>query len=140
MATKKQLSTVGQLTEKGDGALKPENLKLSSEKATNEEAVKMAEEAMPPVKRGRVKKKKAEPFKSTLESILSLVIDPKTVPQAVVSTPLGASITYQEAILIALVLKAAGGDTQAATFIRDTSGNKLKDKEEKGRLKLEDLL
>ena len=140
MATKKLLSTIGQLTEEGDGALKPENVKMSSEKATNAETGGALNEAKPPVKRGRVKRRKAESFKCSLESILSLVVDPNTIPQAVRSTPLGDNITYQEAILIAQVLKAASGDTQAANFIRDTSGNKLKEKEDRPKIKLEDLI
>ena len=68
-----------------------------------------------------------EAFRQTLKRILSTIIAPETVAQAVKSTPLGEKITYQEAILIAQVLKASNGDTQAASFIRDTSGNKLKD-------------
>ena len=76
---------------------------------------------------GEAEKRDEETFKKTLSTILSLVISPSTVAQAVKSTPLGEKITYQEAILIAQVLKASNGDTQAAVFIRDTSGNKLKD-------------
>ena len=76
---------------------------------------------------GEAEKKDEETFKKTLSTILSLVISPSTVAQAVKSTPLGEKITYQEAILIAQVLKASNGDTQAAVFILDTSGNKLKD-------------
>jgi hypothetical protein len=46
----------------------------------------------------------------------------------------GRNITLQEAILLSQALKAANGDTQAATFIRDTSGNKPNDKIEVGRM------
>ena len=55
---------------------------------------------------------------------------PETVAEAVKSTPLGDNITYQEAVLIAQVLKAACGDTQAAVFLRDTTGNKHKSGDE----------
>ena len=82
---------------------------------------------IPLTKRSR---KAQESFKSTLSKILSLKIAPGTVAEAVLKTPLGDNITYQEAILIAQILKATGGDTQSATFLRDTSGNKLKEKEE----------
>jgi hypothetical protein len=75
-------------------------------------------------------RKAQESFKSTLSKILSLKIAPGTVSESVLKTPLGENITYQEAILIAQILKATGGDTQSATFLRDTSGNKLKEKEE----------
>ncbi|MDR1183387.1 MAG: hypothetical protein LBK67_01155 [Coriobacteriales bacterium] len=46
----------------------------------------------------------------------------------------GRNITLQEAILLSQALKAANGDTQAATFIRDTSGNKPNDKIEVGAM------
>ena len=88
-----------------------------------------------PLENGNIKgkvrrtKKPSESFKSSLSKILSLKIAPDTVAKSVLKTPLGDNITYQEAILIAQILKAANGDTQAATYIRDTSGNKLKEKE-----------
>jgi hypothetical protein len=39
----------------------------------------------------------------------------------------GKNITVQEAIMLAQIKKAVKGDTRAAEYIRDTSGNKLKD-------------
>lgn len=39
----------------------------------------------------------------------------------------GKNITVQEAIMLAQIQKAVKGDTRAAEFIRDSSGNKLKD-------------
>lgn len=39
----------------------------------------------------------------------------------------GKNITVQEAIMLAQIKKAMKGDTRAAEYIRDTSGNKLKD-------------
>ena len=80
-------------------------------------------------KKPKITRKALESFKSTLSKILSLKIAPETVPEAVLKTPLGDKITYQEAILIAQVLKAACGDNQAASYLRDTSGNKIKEKE-----------
>lgn len=39
----------------------------------------------------------------------------------------GRNITVQEAIMLAQIKKAVKGDTKAAEYIRDTSGNKIKD-------------
>ena len=39
----------------------------------------------------------------------------------------GKNITVQEAIMLAQIQKALKGDTKAAEYIRDTSGNKLKE-------------
>ena len=37
----------------------------------------------------------------------------------------GINLTAEQAILIKQLVKAMNGDTRAATFVRDTSGNKL---------------
>lgn len=39
----------------------------------------------------------------------------------------GKNITVQEAIMLAQIQKAVKGDTRAAEFVRDSSGNKPKD-------------
>ena len=39
----------------------------------------------------------------------------------------GKNITVQEAIMLAQIKKAVKGDTKAAEFVRDSSGNKLKE-------------
>ena len=39
----------------------------------------------------------------------------------------GKNITVQEAIMLAQIKKAVEGDTKAAEFVRDSSGNKLKE-------------
>lgn len=39
----------------------------------------------------------------------------------------GENITVQEAIMLAQIQKAMKGDTKAAEYVRDTSGNKLKE-------------
>lgn len=128
MGRKKQPLTLELLIKEGNGALTPENnensLKKDSEPpmAETTELVKGVA-----TKKGRVRKRKVQRFKKVLDQILSMVISPETVSEAVKKTPLGENITYQEAILIAQVLKASNGDTQAAVFLRDTSGNKLKD-------------
>ncbi|MBE6673522.1 MAG: hypothetical protein E7596_00275 [Ruminococcaceae bacterium] len=131
MARKKQLMTLSQLTEEGNGTLIPENENKSSEKEALSEAEMGEEIRGARKKRGRVKRRNGESFKKSLANILGMVIAPETVAEAVKKTPLGADITYQEAILIAQVLKASNGDTQAAVFLRDTSGNKLKEMQDK---------
>ena len=134
MGRKKETLSLSQLTEKGDGALKPDDSVFSLEKETAEV------EKTRQTKKGRVKRRKKESFKKSLDDILSMMIAPETVAEAVKSTPLGDKITYQEAILISQVLKASNGDTQASVFIRDTSGNKLKERADIDSLKLEDLI
>ena len=128
MARKKLQLTLDAIIKEGNGALTPDNsnfnLDLSDETAMKENGDLQKCVA---TKRGRPKKRKNERFKKALDSILSMVISPETVAEAVKKTPLGDNITYQEAILIAQVLKASNGDTQAAVFLRDTTGNKLKD-------------
>ena len=128
MGRKKQPLTLELLIKEGDGTLTPEKNENSLEKAS-EPPMGQGEtpNAGVATKKGRVRRRKAKRFKNALNEILSMVIAPKTVAEAVKSTPLGDDITYQEAILIAQVLKAANGDTQAAVFLRDTTGNKLKD-------------
>lgn len=76
-------------------------------------------------KSGREKERVS--FPSSLEKILSMRIAEGSVPEALTKTDLGGNITYQEAILLAQVMKALNGDTQAAVFVRDSSGNKPKD-------------
>lgn len=66
-------------------------------------------------------------FAESLCTLLSTRVSREGVPESLLKTPLGENITYQEAILIAQINKALNGDTQAAVFIRDTSGNKPKD-------------
>lgn len=70
------------------------------------------------------------PFKKTLEELLSLEAPREMLPEAISELPL-EKINFQEAILLAQIIKAMGGDTQSSVFLRDTSGNKLKDGEKK---------
>ena len=128
MAKKKQPLTLEALIKEGNGTLTPDNSNFSLDQC---ERVEMKEggalQDCVATKTGRLKKRKRERFKKVLDSILSTVISPETVAEAVKKTPLGDNITYLQAILIAQVLKACNGDTQAAVFLRDTTGNKLKD-------------
>lgn len=129
MGKKKQPLTLELLTKEGNGTLSPDNNDESLNKSDDDEKIEAEslQKSVATNKRGRPKKRKVERFKTVLNEILSMVISPETVAEAVKKTPLGDKITYQEAILIAQVLKASNGDTQAAVFLRDTSGNKLKD-------------
>lgn len=45
---------------------------------------------------------------------------------------LGKKYTYLDLVLLAQIKKAICGDNSSASFIRDTSGNKLKDKSSDG--------
>lgn len=136
MRRKNQPLTLELLTKEGDGALIPDNNEMSlCQSAEPTAAENGALQKCVATKKGRPQKRKATKFKKALNEILSLVISPDTVAEAVKKTPLGDNITYQEAILIAQVLKASNGDTQAAVFLRDTSGNKLKDSSDDDSLK-----
>lgn len=70
-------------------------------------------------------------MKETLEALLSMPL--KEGKAASVDTiknlasVKGKNITVQEAIMLAQIQKAMKGDTRAAEFIRDSSGNKPKD-------------
>ena len=74
--------------------------------------------------------RKKTPFKKTIEELLSYEAPRDLLPDAVKELPL-EKINFQEAILLAQIIKAMGGDTQSSVFLRDTSGNKLKDGEKK---------
>lgn len=140
MAKKKQPLTLEALIKEGNGALTPDNSNFSQEECDKEtEKENGVLHKCVATKRGRPIKRKNERFKKALDSILSMVISPQTVAEAVKKTPLGDKITYQEAVLIAQVLKAANGDTQAAVFLRDTTGNKLKDGFEEEEKKVIDI-
>ncbi len=80
-------------------------------------------------------------FKDAFSDILSLEVPSEALAEAIKSSPLGDKINYREAILLAQIIKATNGDTQAATFVRDTSGNKLKESDGKDiqRKKFEDF-
>lgn len=98
-------------------------------------------------KENRVKRRKARKiredvsFKDTFSYLLSLQVPKETLQEAIKASPLGEKINYREAILLAQIIKATNGDTQAAVFVRDTSGNKLKDGEgvDKKRKNFEDF-
>lgn len=80
-------------------------------------------------------------FKESFAKILALEVPSEALADVIKESPLGEKISYQEAILLAQIIKATNGDTQAATFVRDTSGNKIKetDGKEIQRKKFEDF-
>ena len=133
----KTLNSTPQENEKGYGTLFPLN-DLNNEGLLNrEECLERAWDGeCLTEKRGRA----STSMKQALERILTMEVSPETVPKTVLSTPLGENITYLEAIMISQVLKAVNGDHNASVFVRDTSGNKLKEKAEEKQLKLEDLI
>lgn len=77
-------------------------------------------------------------MKDTLEALLSMplksgkVNDIETIKN--LAAVKGKNITVQEAIMLAQIQKAMKGDTRAAEFIRDSSGNKPKDEEQQARI------
>ena len=71
--------------------------------------------------------KKVKRFKEVLNELLSRRVSVGTLPEAIKRGAKGESITLLEAVLLAQINRAIGGDTSSATFLRDTSGNKLKD-------------
>ena len=71
--------------------------------------------------------KKSLKFKDTLNKLLSKKVDVGTMPEQIQKLSSGKKITLLEAVLISQINKAIGGDNTAAAFLRDTSGNKLKD-------------
>ena len=91
--------------------------------------------------KGKEGEREVVSFKETLEMLLSCELPSEALPQAIKSSPVGGRLNYREVILLMQILKAAGGDTQAAVFLRDTSGNKLKDAEKQltQNLKFEDF-
>ena len=133
----KTLNATPQENEMGYGTLFPLN-ELNNEGlySLEERAERECDGECLTEKRGRA----STSMKQALERILQTEVSSETVPKSVLSTPLGERITYLEAIMIAQVLKAVNGDHNASVFVRDTSGNKLKEKAEEKQLKLEDLI
>ncbi|MBQ7907279.1 MAG: hypothetical protein IJ309_04815 [Clostridia bacterium] len=66
-------------------------------------------------------------FLDTLEKMLGRAVPTELLPESIKASMPNGTATYQEAVLMAMIIKAMGGDTQASVYLRDTSGNKLKD-------------
>ncbi len=84
--------------------------------------------------------RKRMPFKKSLEELLACEVPEELLPTGAQGLPLGR-LNFQEAILLSQILKALNGDTQSAVFLRDSSGNKLKEaeKQEMPNKKFEDF-
>lgn len=79
---------------------------------------------------GKVRREK-KAMKDTLATLLSMPLKDGMAHdideiQSIASLN-GKNITVQEAIMLAQIKKAVKGDTRAAEFVRDSSGNKLKE-------------
>ena len=66
-------------------------------------------------------------FKDELNKLLKRKVDVSSLSEPIQKLSTGKKITLLEAVLISQINKAIGGDNTAAAFLRDTSGNKLKD-------------
>ena len=77
-------------------------------------------------------------MKDTLQMLLDLTIkDGKATDASKIQSLAdisNANLTVDQAILLAQIKKAIKGDTQSATFIRDTSGNKLAEEVKVGEI------
>ena len=79
---------------------------------------------------GKTRREK-KAMKDTLAALLSMPLksgkaaDIETIKN--LASVKGKNITVQEAIMLAQIQKAMKGDTRAAEFVRDSSGNKLKE-------------
>ena len=76
-------------------------------------------------------KREKKAMKETLGTLLNMSLKEGTITDIEkitnVASLKGLNISVQEAIMLAQIQKALKGDTKAAEYIRDTSGNKLKD-------------
>ena len=93
---------------------------------TPEERIESASKAG--IASGKARKNK-KMMKDTLETLLSMRLkdedatDIETIKS--VAALKGKNISVQEAIMLAQIQKAMKGDTRAAEFVRDASGNKI---------------
>ena len=102
-----------------------ENLKPFTSEQSLEEAVSKGRKGG--IASGKARREK-KAMKDTLETLLSMSlkegkIDDVETIQGIAALK-GKNITVQEAIMLAQINKAIKGDTKAAEYIRDTSGNK----------------
>lgn len=79
---------------------------------------------------GKARREK-KAMKETLETLLSMPLKNGKAADIdkikSIAALKGKNITVQEAILLAQIQKALRGDTKAAEYVRDSSGNKPKD-------------
>ena len=89
--------------------------------------IELAKELLTKIKEGKMSKDTS--FKKRLEELLSKRVKEKD-GRVDFDALINNKTTYLDLVLIAQIKKACGGDTSSANFLRDTSGNKLKDKAE----------
>ena len=99
-----------------------ENLKTPSAKEARERGAKGGKAS------GKARREK-KAMKETLETLLTMNLtegkgDEIETIQSIAELK-GKNISVQEAIMLAQIRKAMKGDTRAAEFVRDASGNKL---------------
>lgn len=102
-----------------------QNLTQAGKKLTTEEAQKMGRKGGIASAKARREKKA---LKDTLEELLAMPIkDGKSQDIDKIKSIAGIkgkNITMQEAIMVAMLNKAAKGDVRAAEYVRDTIGQK----------------
>ena len=97
--------------------------------------VRSEEEAREKGKKGGIASGKArrekKAMKETLATLLSMPLKDGAAADVEkiksIAAINGKNITVQEAIMLAQIKKAIKGDTRAAEYIRDTSGNRVKE-------------
>lgn len=104
-----------------------ENL-LKAEDLTSEELRERATKGG--IASGKARREK-KAMKETLATLLSMPLKDGAAADVEeiksIAAINGKNITVQEAIMLAQIKKAIKGDTRAAEYIRDTSGNKVKE-------------
>ena len=101
------------------------NLDHYTSEQSREEAAKNGKKGG--IASGKARREK-KAMKDTLTALLSMpledgaVADIETIQS--VAALQGKNLTVQEAIMLAQIQKAMNGDTKAAEFVRDSSGNK----------------
>ena len=79
---------------------------------------------------GKARREK-KAMKDTLATLLAMAWNEGEVADAEeissIAALQGKNLTVQEVIMLAQIQKAVKGDTRAAEFVRDSSGNKLKE-------------
>lgn len=102
-------------------ALNPQNLRVP----TSEEARRYGK--LGGQKSGEVRRKR-KAMKEVLNGLLDLPMRVEDSPEEVrdfADFGKKKNVTIEQMILMAQIIKAAKGDTKAATFIRDTAGEKI---------------
>ena len=101
---------------------------ISLSKRTTDEQQRIAKKGG--IASGKARREK-KAMKETLETLLQMPLKAGKAADLDeikdIAALKGKNITVQEAIMLAQIQKAMKGDTKAAEYVRDTSGNKLKE-------------